>query len=364
MTASTTPASANLRLTIAVAAATAAAVLLATWAVSALSADAASSSDDSTFVAITPCRLFDTRPATNVGPRDTAIGADEAHTIQVTGSNGDCSIPTTASAVAINLTGARATTTTYVAVYPADADNPGTSALNLAPGQAATPNTIDVKLSVDGRLIIYNRFGTVHLVGDVVGYYRTDAIAELTQRLDALEADNAELRHRLANVSLETVDDQPTLRFTDVNVQIVDGTGDTSGETNGRGNLIVGYNEQSLAGSPAPRTGSHNLVLGKGHGYSSYSGAVFGTNNRITNIYASVLGGYGNEASGSLSTVVAGTQNEAARQGSAILAGSHNVASGLHSAVVAGFDNAVEGGYSSILGGTEQTLTQSAAHIP
>ena len=55
--------------------------------------------------------------------------------------------------------------------------------------------------------------------------------------------------------------------MTGANVQIVDGTGDTGGTPNGLGNLIVGYN----ASSGDTRTGSHNLVVGDLHTYTSYA---------------------------------------------------------------------------------------------
>ena len=46
------------------------------------------------YVPITPCRLFDTRPAPqNVGPRATPIGQGETFTLQVRGANGNCNIP-------------------------------------------------------------------------------------------------------------------------------------------------------------------------------------------------------------------------------------------------------------------------------
>jgi len=50
------------------------------------------------------------------------------------------------------------------------------------------------------------------------------------------------------------------------------GSGATEGMINGLGNLIVGYNED--VGSNATRTGSHNLVVGIEHSYSSYAGSL------------------------------------------------------------------------------------------
>jgi len=43
--------------------------------------------------------------------------------------------------------------------------------VNFTAGAPPTPNKIDVKLSTNGRLDIYNFTGTAHLVLDVFGYY-------------------------------------------------------------------------------------------------------------------------------------------------------------------------------------------------
>lgn len=59
------------------------------------------------------------------------------------------------------------------------------------------------------------------------------------------------------------------------------GSGSTEGTVNGRGNLIVGYNER-LVGDTNIRTGSHNLVVGAFNNYSSYGGQVIGYNNTIS----------------------------------------------------------------------------------
>ena len=56
--------------------------------------------------------------------------------------------------------------------------------------------------------------------------------------------------------------------YTNVNLHIRSGAGATNGPINGRGNLIVGYDEEN----GDPRTGSHNLVIGRYHSYSSFGG--------------------------------------------------------------------------------------------
>ena len=66
------------------------------------------------------------------------------------------------------------------------------------------------------------------------------------------------------------------LFITGANLHLLNGMGATQ-TTNGLGNLIVGY--QALRNDPAfpdVRTGSHNLIVGDRHSYSSYGGIVVG----------------------------------------------------------------------------------------
>lgn len=124
------------------------------------------------FVPITPCRLMDTRPTSTVGPRNTPLGANETYTAQVTGSNGQCTIPAEATAIVINVTGVSPTARTFVTLFPADASKPNASNLNFVAGQSPTPNLVTVTLSATGAVKLYNSAGTVHLLGDIAGYYQ------------------------------------------------------------------------------------------------------------------------------------------------------------------------------------------------
>ena len=128
----------------------------------------------SVLVPITPCRLIDTRTgADHVGTRATPIGAGEAATFAVWGTNGNCTIPTTATGIASNATAVNPTSASYVTVYPADANpRPTASNLNVVAGAPPTPNQVTVGLSVTGAIGIYNNGGTVDLVVDIVGYYQ------------------------------------------------------------------------------------------------------------------------------------------------------------------------------------------------
>jgi len=174
-----------------------------------------------------------------------------------------------------------------------------------------------------------------------------------------------------------------TLVFSGVNLQIVSGSGSTSGEvgvtcvvnadcpstiaptqswcefddgavqgncvsTNGSGNLIVGYNEDS--GGGANKVGSHNLVVGPDHTYSKYGGLVAGSANALSAVHSSVTGGSGNAATGRYSSIAAGHNNIALASHAAVTGGESNWATGAYSAVSGGRQN-IAGGAPVCLGG-------------
>jgi hypothetical protein len=132
---------------------------------------AVSSGERAVFVPINPCRLLDTRTATVVGPRSTPLHAGEAYTQTVSGANGNCTIPTDAVAVAMNVTVVDGTVGSFLTVWPSNATRPLASVLNWQAGDAARPNKVDVRLSPEGRVNFYNNAGTVNVIADIVGYY-------------------------------------------------------------------------------------------------------------------------------------------------------------------------------------------------
>src|SRR5207248_2229258 len=97
--------------------------------------------------------------------------------------------------------------------------------------------------------------------------------AGTTVALPASNTDQQTLLSILPHVSFTAagVGGKPTIRFSGVNVQVVSGSGTTSGTVNGEGNLIVGYAE-----NPAnqARTGSNDLIVGDDNGWSSYAQLV------------------------------------------------------------------------------------------
>ncbi len=182
--------------------------------------------------------------------------------------------------------------------------------------------------------------------------------------------------------------------FDGLNVQITNGLGATNGnpgnpdsdtttEVNGLGNLIVGYDEDinpyNVDGTPlSNKSGSHNVIIGHGHNYSSFGGFVVGQDNIISDSYASVSGGNQNTASGiwssvsggffntasaSRSSVSGGERNTASSPQSSVSAGLRNTASGIGSSVSGGIDNTASGPNSSVSGGDNNTASGTESTV-
>jgi hypothetical protein len=106
----------------------------------------------SVYVPIVPCRLVDTRPAPdNVGAQSNPLRAAEVVTFAVSGTNGNCAIPTSATGIATNATAVHPTADSYITIYTADAvPRPTASNLNVVAGSPPTPNQVSVGLSSAG----------------------------------------------------------------------------------------------------------------------------------------------------------------------------------------------------------------------
>jgi len=139
-----------------------------------MSASAApiSTGERATYVPITPCRVMDTRPAPEQkGPRNTPLNAGETHTISVWGAQGDCNIPDSATGVVMNVAVVNPTASSFLTVFPGGAAVPLAANLNWVAGQPPVSNSVSADLSATGTLSFYNKFGTVNVAADIVGYY-------------------------------------------------------------------------------------------------------------------------------------------------------------------------------------------------
>ncbi|HUF98899.1 MAG TPA: hypothetical protein VMM60_12290 [Ilumatobacter sp.] len=127
------------------------------------------------FVPIVPCRLFDTRPEFQVGPRSTPLGAAETYPVVAIGPAGNCNLPADAVGVALNVTATDAAAPTFLTLWAAGEAQPTASHLNPLPGDGPTPNAVTTDLGVDGSFNVYNLQGSVHVLADVLGYYADHA---------------------------------------------------------------------------------------------------------------------------------------------------------------------------------------------
>jgi hypothetical protein len=139
---------------------------------SVLTASAVSSPGASQFVPIAPCRLLDTRPKPdNVGSRATPITAGDTFNAAVWGTNGNCTIPSTATAVSMNVTVIGPTAASFLTVFPTDKPKPLAANLTWVANQAPTPNAVTSALASTGSVSFFNLAGTVNVAADIVGYY-------------------------------------------------------------------------------------------------------------------------------------------------------------------------------------------------
>ncbi len=129
------------------------------------------SGERTVYVPITPCRIIDTRPEFQVGPKSSPLGPAETHTVTARGSYGECMIPTEATALSMNVTAVGATLPTFLTIWATGETMPNASSLNPHPGEPPVPNAVTTDLSAGGKFHVYNLQGTVHVLADVVGYY-------------------------------------------------------------------------------------------------------------------------------------------------------------------------------------------------
>ena len=210
------------------------------------------------------------------------------------------------------------------------------------------------------------------------------ALSTAEKRIDTLEA-------KLASVSVLDYNGHPTLRFSGVNVQVVNGEGATN-TMNGTGNLIIGYDETDTSdtnrcsqgfdpvhgvyltlsncesngytlSSTGFKTGSHYLVVGMENNYSRWGGIVAGYQNTVSYDFANVIGGYANSATGPYATVFGGRGNNAISYVSSVTGGLANEARGPYTTINGGQSNAGEGDYATVLGGYKNVASGAHASV-
>jgi len=123
----------------------------------------------SDFYPLAPCRVLDTRNASGpYGAPALAAGADRSVVLA-----GSCGIPSSAKAVAANVTALSSSTAGHLTVYPDGSPLPPTSTVNFAAGQTRANNAILV-LGATGGVTVRSALasGTVDAILDVAGYFQ------------------------------------------------------------------------------------------------------------------------------------------------------------------------------------------------
>jgi hypothetical protein len=117
---------------------------------------------------LTPCRIADTRnPDGPQGGPALAAGASRNFAV-----SGVCAIPSTAKAVAVNLTVVFPTTGGHLTVYPAGTSLPLASSINFRAGIVRANNAI-LPVSPTGQITVFCGMpsGTADFVLDVTGWF-------------------------------------------------------------------------------------------------------------------------------------------------------------------------------------------------
>ena len=134
---------------------------------------AVSSGTASTYTPVTPQRVLDTRNGTGV--RQGKVGQGASVDLGLAGvRTAQGPVPANATAVVLNVTVTDTTAGTDVRAYPSGTAVPLASNLNAA-RRATVPNLVTVRLGANGGVSLRNGLGSVHLIGDLAGYYTPDS---------------------------------------------------------------------------------------------------------------------------------------------------------------------------------------------
>ncbi len=124
--------------------------------------------------AVSPARILDSRPPPEqVGPFGTPWGAGMSREVTVAGVGG---VPADAEAVVLNVTVTGTSAPSFLSVWPAGQPQPSplVSSLNWSAG-STIPNAVTAKVGANGKVTVYNSSGSVHVIIDVVGFYRANS---------------------------------------------------------------------------------------------------------------------------------------------------------------------------------------------
>jgi serine protease len=116
------------------------------------------------YTALSATRILDTRRT------DQTLSGNAALALTVVGSFAGTTVPSSATAVALNITATNTTTAGFLTVYPMGGNLPSTSSLNWVAGETV-PNLVIVGVGSSGQVAIRNAIGSVDVVVDLEGYF-------------------------------------------------------------------------------------------------------------------------------------------------------------------------------------------------
>jgi hypothetical protein len=151
---------------------------------------------------------------------------------------------------------------------------------------------------------------------------------------------------------------KPTIQVEGANLQILSGSGSTSGAVNGAGNLVIGYDARAeIEGEPTEQTGSNNLIVGSEQTYTSYGSIIAGSHDVSTAPWTDVFG-HQNNVEGPNDSVTGGERSATIGQASSITGGVDNLATTEGSSVAGGFNNrVVTSPFGSVTGGINNEVS-------
>jgi hypothetical protein len=205
------------------------------------------------FVALTPCRIVDTRGGAPIqGGRFTA---DEIRTWTITGI---CGLPTLTGAVSLNITvtGTDSNPFGFVTVWPGGTPEPNVSTLNWSTGGVTESNAAIVALGTSpaGSIALQTGNAGADVIVDINGYYDGGA-ANTFLGFDAGKFTTTGFYNTgIGRGALSLVANG--LRNTAI------GTFARAGGLGGSGNIAVGFNAGSRLGGIDIPTGSNNIDIG------------------------------------------------------------------------------------------------------
>jgi trimeric autotransporter adhesin len=153
----------------------------------------------------------------------------------------------------------------------------------------------------------------------------------------------------------------PNLVFQGVNLHVRSNSNED--DTSGRGNLIVGWDNDPPSPLTGYRSGSNNLVCGDQNSFLNNGSLLAGLDNTCREEYASVSGGYNNTARGLYASVSGGYDNTASGLGASVSGGAINYATLNLASVSGGYFNTASGLEASVSGGRYNTASGTCASI-